>query len=140
MPRDPRDRCVVDWEDRYGTTVSGNLPQYKKNTCIEDTIDLVSIQAFAPWVNLSDFHYYHVKCPYSTATPWHYVLDTNPSSPTYWQSRDVANEAVEHTATSGIMIKHVMGSKNGWLCVDPQCPCFLGTVSGSYSGVRYFYY
>lgn len=140
MPRDPRDRCDVSWEDRVGTTASGNLPQYIVGQCVEDVIDIVAVQAVTPWVELSDFHFYHVKCPYSTETLWHFVLDTNPTSLTYWEAINVAGEVASHTSTGGFMIRHTRGSKNGWLCVDPACPVFLGTASGSYSGMRYFYY
>jgi len=139
MPRNPLDRCDVSWEDRVGTTASGNLPQYKVGVCIEDAVDIVSVQTEFPWVDIRDFHFYHIKCPYATESNWHFVTDNDITSLTYWQAIDVSGEAVPHTATSGIMIRDVMGSKHGWSCVDPACPYYLGTAIGSHKGVRYFY-
>jgi len=137
MPRNPKDRCDLSWEQRFGTTAIGNLPQYKINTCIEDTIDIDTVQIEAPWVSLDDFHYYHMKCPYSTESSNHVVRKITGDD---WQFVDVENEAVSHTVTSGIMIKYNRGSKYGWLCVDPECPYHNGTVSGTTtSGTWYFY-
>jgi hypothetical protein len=139
MPRNPIEKHNVSWENRFGTTISGNLPGYKENTCIEDAIDLVSIQTEFPWVKLQDFHYYHIRCPYATESSFHFVMDMNRNSPTFWGSIDVSGEISAHTSTSGIMIKNAVGSRNGWTCVDPNCPYYLGTASGSHRGVRYFY-
>jgi hypothetical protein len=137
MPRNPKDRCNLSWQQRFGTTAIGNLPQYKINTCIEDTIDITTVQVEAPWVSLDDFHYHHIKCPYSTESSNHIVRNNN------WQFIDVESEAVSHTSTSGIMIKYSRGSKYGYLCVDPECPYYNGTVTTSgivtTSGSRYFY-
>jgi hypothetical protein len=138
MPRNPKDRCDLSWEQRFGTTVAGNLPQYKINTCIKDTVNIATVQIEAPWVSLDDFHYHHIKCPYSTESSNHVIIRRVIGSD--WQTVDVENEAVNHTATSGIMIKHSRGSKYGWLCVDPECPYYNGTVSGTTtSGTWYFY-
>jgi len=138
MPRNPKDRCDLSWKQRFGTTAIGNLPQYKINTCIEDTIDITTVQIEAPWVSLDDFHYHHVKCPYSTEASNHVIRVISGNN---WQFVNVENEAVSHTATSGIMIKYVRGSKYGWMCVDPECPYYGGTVSGTTtSGSWYFYY
>jgi len=135
MPRNPKDRCNLSWEQRFGTTAIGNLPQYKINTCIEDTIDINTVQIEAPWVSLDDFHYHHIKCPYSIEASNHMVKGIN------WQFVDVESEAVSHTATSGIMIRYARGSKYGYLCVDPECPYYNGTVSGTtVGGTWYFYY
>jgi len=137
MPRNPADRCNVSWESRFGTTAIGNLPQYKVNTCIASTVDINAVQASAPWVSLDDFHYYHIKCPYSTESTMHLVRSTVGG---VWQTIDVESEAEDHTSTSGIMIRYARGSKYGWLCVDPVCPYYKGTVSGTTtSGNRYFY-
>lgn len=140
MPRDPRDRCSIGWNDRYGTTWSGNLPRHKTKECVEDAIDLPTIQAEFPWVGIEDFHFYHFKCPYATEASIHLRRDVSRSSLTYWQHINVANEAAAHAATSGIMIKYNRGSKYGWLCVDPECPYYKGTVSGSTGGIPYFHF
>lgn len=133
MPRNPTDKCNLSWEQIFGTTATGNLPQYKTNTCIEDAIDINTVQIKAPWVNLDDFHYHHIKCPYSIESSNH-IIRRN------WQFIDVENEAVNHTATSGIMIRYNRGSKYGYLCVDPECPYYNATVSGTTtSGTWYFY-
>ena len=142
MPRNPRQKCSQNWTERYGTTISGNLPQYKTKECVSNVITvsgLAQIQTYFPWVGIEDFHYYHIKCPYSTESTIHYIMDRNPASSTYWQSIDVSSEAISHTVTSGFMIRYSRGSKHGWLCVDPNCPYYLGTASGSLRGRPYFY-
>jgi hypothetical protein len=141
MPRNPVEKASVSWEDRYGTTVSGNIAQYIVGACIEDVIDidLIRAQPGMDWVGLEDFHFYHIKCPYSIETDFPFVRDWNRNSPTYWMAIDVSGEATAHTATSGIMIRYSRGSKYGWLCVDPNCPYYNGTVSGAVVGTRYFY-
>jgi len=142
MPRNPLEKKAVSWESRYGTTISGNLPQYKVGIYIEDVITdsvLNQIQAEFPWVERNDFHYYHKKCPYATESNLHLVRNTAIGSSTYWQNTDVSGEVKYHTLTSGIMIRHSRGSRHGWLCVDPNCPYYGGTASGSVSGTNYFY-
>jgi len=127
----------IGWEAYYGTTFSGNLPQYRpdENPCNVE-IDAITV----PDVTLRDFHYYHVKCPYSTQAAsggvQTYVRDVRPSSPTYRQLIPVGiNELTNHSATQGLMIKHNRGSKYGWICVDDNCYYYTTLVSGS----RYFY-
>jgi hypothetical protein len=142
MPRDPRQKCNRSWEDLYGTTASGNLPQYKTKECVSSVITELAlnyIQGYFPWVGIEDFHYHHIKCPYSTEAGIHMVMDRNIGSPTYWQGIDVSSETLSHTTTSGFMIRFSRGSKHGWLCVDPNCPYYQGTVSGSIKGRPYFY-
>jgi hypothetical protein len=144
MPRYPRSTCgrgIID----------GNLPTYKTKECVStviSTADLSQIRAYFPWVGIEDFHYYHIKCPFSTEAGMHFVRDSNPTSPTYFWAVDVEGSAVSHTVTSGIMIRFSRGSKHGWLCVDPNCPYYNGngagtTISGNVtfntSGVPYFY-
>jgi len=128
----------IGWEKYYGTTSSGNLPRYKsdKNPC---NIDISKITM--PGVELKDFKQYHVKCPYSTQSNYHYVVDTDRFSPTYKQLKELdASELVDHTVTSGVMIRYSRGSKYGWLCVDDNCPYYNGIVSEmTISGTRYFY-
>jgi hypothetical protein len=141
MPRNPRDRCDVSWSTRYGTAsgTEGNLPTHKTKECVSEVVTLSGVQAEFPWVTIADFHYYHIKCPYSTESPIHYRRDINRGSATYWQNIDVSAEAITHPTTSGIMIRHSRGSKYGWLCVDPDCPYYKGTASGSVGGSPYFY-
>ena len=135
MPRNPVDKCNITWENRYGTTISGNLSQYNRTKCIEDIIDLDTVHSGgADWVTIYDFHYYHIKCPYSNEAEVHYVLNTDRNSPNFWKVEEVpVSGRADHTATSGIMIRHVKGNKYGWLCVDPNCPFFIN------NGQRYFY-
>ena len=139
MPRNPIKKCETTFEDRYGTTTSGNLPTHKTKVCVSTVItesDLQTIQAeFGVWITIADFHYYHIKCPYSTQADYNFVLDTDPSSSTYWQPLEVpGGSQSDHTTTSGIMIKHSRGSKYGWLCVDPACHYYQNY------GKTYFYY
>ena len=125
MPRNPVEKCDITFEDRYGSTTSGNLPTHKTKVCIEDTIDIGAVQAEFPWVSISDFHFYHMKCPYSNEATINYVRDINKASVTYWQMVEVAPiSKAAHTTTSGIMIRHSRGSKHGWMCVDPDCPYY----------------
>ena len=160
MPRNPVERNNVDWEDRYGTTISGNLPQYRDPAtsagveCLEDILyasspvlsgatNLEYIQTIFPWVTFRDFHYFSFRCPYSTESSTHYVRDTNRQSETYWQMISVSSEAVSHTTTDGLMIRYSRGSKHGWLCVDPICPYYKGTATtisgiGNVAGIPYF--
>jgi len=137
MPRNPRDKCNVSWERRFGTTTSGNLPQYEpdENPCDID-IDAITM----PGIALSDFHAYHIKCPYSKEAAHGgietYVRDTNPNSPTYMQMILVGiSETTTHSATHGVMVRHNRGSKYGHLCVDDGCYYYTTVVPGS----RYFY-
>jgi len=142
MPRNPNDRCDVTWEERYGTTYSGNLPQYKRTECIEDTVTLSGgVWNAFPWVTYYDFHYHHIKCPYSTESTTHYVRNTNRGDPNYWKLEEVMppEDIVNHVNTGGMMIRYSRGSKHGWLCVDPVCKYYLGTAAESPGGVPYFY-
>jgi len=140
MPRNPVEKCNTSFEDMYGSTTSGNLPTHKTKVCIENTVNISAVQAeFGEWISISDFHFYHMKCPYSTEAAWKfytidqewaawptYVRDTNRSSSTYWKMIPVASgDRAAHTTTSGLMIRHSRGSKHGWLCVDPACPYYL---------------
>jgi hypothetical protein len=143
MPRKPNNSC--------GRVVDGNLPDYNVGKCIDNVITLAkltNIQNYFPWVGLEDFHYYHIKCPFSTESNMHYAKDMDRNSPTYFESVNVEGSAVSHTSTSGIMIRFSRGSKHGWLCVDPNCPYYKGTASGTTtsgninfdsSGIPYFY-
>ncbi len=140
MPRNPKDKCDTTWEEKYGTDLNGNLPQHKTKECVDDVIDLITIQSTFPWVSLADFHYHHFKCPYSIESNVHFIKDTDRNSFTYWQNKNVFTEAAAHVATGGLMIRFNRGSKYGWLCVDPECPYYKGTVSGSTGGIPYFYY
>ena len=144
MPRYPRNTCG------RGIT-NGNLPQYKTEECISTVITdaaLSGIRVHFPWVGIEDFHYHHIKCPFSTEAGMHLVKNTDRSSPTYFMAVNVLGSAISHTVTSGFMIRHSKGSKHGWLCVDPTCPYYNGvasgtTISGSVvfntSGSPYFY-
>lgn len=125
MPRNPVEKCDITFEDRYGSTTSGNLPTHKTKVCIENTINISAVQAEFPWVTINDFHFYHMKCPYSNEATVNYVRDTNKASATYWQMVEVVSvDRADHTTTSGMMIRHSKGSKHGWLCVDPDCPYY----------------
>ena len=144
MPRYPISTCgrgIVDC----------NLPTHKTKECVSTVIsdsDLATIRNHFPWVGIEDFHYYHIKCPFSTEAGMHLVRNPYKNSPTYFQAVDVEGSATNHTVTSGIMIRFSRGSKHGWLCVDPNCPYYNGsatgtTLSGSVtfdtSGIPYFY-
>ena len=134
MPRNPVEKCDITFEDRYGTTTSGNLPTHRTKVCIENTIDISGVQAEFPWVNISDFHFYHMKCPYSNESVVNYVKDIDPNSSTYWQMVEIVPASRgDHTTTSGIMIRHSRGSKHGWMCVDPDCPYY------QVNSINYFY-
>jgi hypothetical protein len=138
MPRNPVEKCNVTWENRYGTQHTGNLPQFIANEpwCNID-IDLITM----PGITLTDFHFHHIKCPYSTQSAVNYVRDSEIGSPTYWEMVPTSGSLADHTATSGIMVRWSRGAKHGHLCVDDACPYYLGTASGiPYSGTRYFYY
>jgi hypothetical protein len=125
MPRNPVEKCDITFEDRYGSTTPGNLPTHKTKVCIENTINISAIQAEFPWVSINDFHFYHMKCPYSNEATINYVRDIDKASATYWQMLEVAPASRgNHTTTSGLMIKYSKGSKHGWLCVDPDCPYY----------------
>lgn len=123
MPRDRSEKQNVSWEDRYGTTASGNLSQYKvgDNLC---NIDINNITY--PDVVASDFRTYHKKCPYSTESLINWTKDSGDLT---------QGELASHIYTNGIMIREYRGSKRGFLCVDDNCPYYT-TVS---SGNRYFY-
>ena len=127
----------IGWARYYGTTYSGQLPRYKpdENPC-NVNIDGITM----PGVTLDDFHYYHIKCPYSTQAAQGgvqtYVRDTNPNSPTYMQMIPVGiDELTDHSDTKGLMIRYNRGSKCGHLCVDDNC-YYYTTIS---IGSRYFY-
>lgn len=139
MPRNPKDKCNVPWWTRYGTAsgVEGNLPEWQRTDCIGYKVDLSAVQSEFPWVSIFDFHYYHMKCPYSSEAALHYVRNLDESSPDYWK-RNVPVSHVPHTTTSGMMIRRSIGSRHGWMCVDPDCPYYQGTASGSIKGRPYF--
>jgi len=127
----------IGWEEYFGTTTSGNLPQYRPvpNPCG------VNIGALNPTlVNQLDiddrsFRLHHIKCHYATEAGTHEIVDKNILSPTFGQMIAIGAGDIDlHTVTSGIMIKHNKGSKYGWLCVDDACPYYKNT------GRRYFYY
>jgi len=134
MPRKPNSRCGLTWEQRYGTTLSGNLPQYKvhSNPCG------VNVSALTyPGLTDASFRYMHIRCPYSDTTPtgFNYVRDTDPTSPDYF--RMVAlnpGDLSTHTVTSGIMIRETRGPRRGHLCVDDNCTYYINT------GKRYFHF
>lgn len=145
MPRYPRNTCG------RGIT-NGNLPEYKTKECVSTVIPETTItgviNSHFPWVGIEDFHYHHIKCPFSTEAGVHLVKDKDRSSPTYFMAVDVESSAVSHTVTSGFMIRFSRGSKHGWLCVDPNCPYYNGIASGTTisggvafnsSGTPYFY-
>lgn len=127
----------IGWERYFGTTVSGGLPQYNvdENPCGVN-VSLLDTQLVNDLnINEGSFRYYHIKCHHATESTVHDVLDRGPLSPTFGQIITVpAGEIASHTVTSGIMIKHNIGSKYGWLCVDNNCPYYIST------GRRYFYY
>jgi hypothetical protein len=138
MPRNPVEKCNVTWENRYGTAYEGQLPQYRvSEPWCNIHLDLITM----PGITLTDFHYYHIKCPYSTQSQINLVRDSDTTSPTYWKMITTSGSLGDHTATSGIMIRWSKGAKHGHLCVDDNCPYYLGTASGiTTSGIRYFYY
>jgi hypothetical protein len=127
----------IGWERYFGTTTSGNLPQYKANSnpCGID-VDALNPQLVADLdIKGGSFRFYHIKCQYSTESGTHEIVDKNPLSPTYGQMITIpVGDIADHTVTSGIMIKHNRGSKYGWLCVDDNCPYYQNT------GRRYFYF
>lgn len=119
----------VGWEAYYGTTYSGNLPQYKPdpNPC---NVDIGSVTMDG--VTLSDFHYYHKECPYANEASSHFVVNTNLNSPNYGEFEEVMpNQRSNHTATKGIMIRHNNISKYGHICVDDNCYYYTTIVSGT---------
>jgi hypothetical protein len=132
MPIDPNYIRNLTHEQRFGTTTSGNLPQYKvgQNLC---EVDIASITY--PDVSVFDFRYYHIKCPYSTQSLVHEVRNVDLSSSNYFKMEEVpVGSLTSHIITKGIMIKHNPGARIwGWLCVDDNCSYFLNT------GKRYFY-
>ena len=133
MPRKPNTRCNLSWEDTHGTTASGNLPQYKATTP-ECGVDISSITYSE--VQLSDFKFYHMKCPYSTEADSHYARITDKTDPNYFKMEDISTGPIglaSHTATNGIMIKESRGRRHGWVCVDDNCPFYTSTSS------RFFY-
>ena len=145
MPRNPIEKCNVTWSQRYGTAsdVEGNLPEYKRTECVEDIVTLSGgVWNAFPWVTYFDFHYHHVKCPFSNESENNYVRNIDPNDQNYWNLELVMPEdRVNHINTDGMMIRYARGSKYGWLCVDPVCKYYLGTVtiSGVQGGVPYFY-
>jgi hypothetical protein len=127
----------IGWERYFGTTTSGNLPQFKatSNPCDVD-INALNSQLVADLdIKESSFRFYHIKCHHAEESGTHEVLDRGPLSPTFGQMITIPGGEIDyHTVTSGIMIKHNKGSKYGWLCVDDNCPYYQNT------GRRYFYY
>jgi len=139
--RNPKEKCEVTWEDRYGTTVSGNLPQYNVGTCIEDVVNISAVKASAPWVELRDFHFYSMMCPYSNEAFVHKVRDLDPNSAHYWELYYDVLDRSNHTDTGGFMIQYSVGSRHGWLCVDPNCAYLdAGNRPPRYTYTRYFYF
>ena len=115
MPRNPIEKCSVSWEARFGTTLEGNLPQYKvgHNPC---NVNIENITY--PGVIVSDFRAYHFNCPYSAEALTHKVMDLDPNSPTYWTMLDLGpGEITTHSDTKGVMIRE----NKGHLCVDDNC-------------------
>ena len=115
MPRKPGTHCSLTWEQRVGSTLDGNLPQYKvgHNPC---GINIANITH--PGVTVRDFRAYHKICPYATESSVNKVIDKDPSSPTYWTMLDLGvGEITSHTTTSGVMIRR----NKGHLCVDDNC-------------------
>jgi len=133
MPRHPHD-C----EDS-GIIIDGNLPQYIIHECVETIIDaptLSGIRDYFPWVNVLDFHFYHIKCPFSSQSYMNYynkptIIDNKPD----WVLTPVLDyySITDHLYTRGMMIKYSRGSKHGWLCVDPGCPYYMA------NNTPYFY-
>ena len=115
MPRKPGAHCSLTWEQRVGSTLEGNLPQYKvgSNPC-----NVVIANITHPGVDVSDFRAYHKKCPYSSQSTSHVVRDEDPNSPTHWTMLDLGvGEITSHNDTKGVMIKR----DRGFLCVDDNC-------------------
>jgi hypothetical protein len=145
MPRSRTDKCNNSWENLYGTTAIGNLPQYKRYECVSDVVDLDAVRSEAPWVRINDFHYYHFKCPYGDYSTVSGVI----SGTLNWAQTTISGnralyfveepDRAAHNATAGMMIKYSRGSAHGWMCVDPNCPYYRGIASGTVSGTRYFY-
>jgi len=135
MPKFPSNTCR-SYIVRY------NLPTYKTKDCVSTVVtdsNLSQIKIDFPWVGIEDFHYYHIRCPFSTQSGMHYVKDTDLTSSTYFMTVDVGESLTDHTLTSGLMIRFSRGSKHGWLCVDPNCPYYSGTASGTTaSGTKIF--
>ena len=127
MPRNPKDRCDISWDVRYGTAsgVLGNLPTYNRFKCIDDTINLTAINLSFPWVKKVHFNHYNLECPYSNEASLHYVRNIDVNSPDYWKLNILVIERSNHTATGGMMVKYHRGTAHGWLCVDPSCPYFI---------------
>ena len=126
MPRNPIEKCEATWHDMYGTTSSGNFATHKTKECVEDVIDLPTIQATFSGVSLQDFHYYHFKCPYADEAEINYVRNIDKTDPNYWNFELVMPAGrTAHISTGGMMIKHVRGGKHGWLCVDPACSYYI---------------
>jgi hypothetical protein len=125
----------IGWEDFYGTTFSGQIPDRRtdENLC-NINFDLLTF----PGLTSADFHYFHRKCPYSAnEDAFNYILDYDQSSPTYGQYVAVPTaQLVPHTATSGIAIRWNRGNKYGWLCVDDACSYYTTIASGE----RFFIY
>lgn len=126
-------RCATDPELVYGTTYSGQLPQYRPdpNIC---GVDLSQITF--PDLTERDFHDYHIKCPYSIQADTHFVRNVDRNSPNYGKLEELpAAQLTDHTATNGIMIRYSRVNKWGHLCVDDDC--YYHTTACS--GTRYFY-
>ena len=122
MPRNPIEKCDVSFENRYGTTTSGNLPTHKTKDCVSTVVNIGAVQSEFPWVTIADFHFYHIKCPYSKESTVNYVRVTDREASNFWSMIEVPDGTqTYHTSTSGIMIRHSRGNKYGWMCVDPAC-------------------
>ena len=135
MPKFPSNTC--------GSYITkGNLPTYKTKECVSSVVtssNLSQIKSYFPWIGIEDFHYFHIKCPFSIQSKMHYVKDTDLGSSTYFMTVDVGESLTDHTLTSGLMVRHSRGSNHGWLCVDPNCPYYGGTASGTtLSGTKVF--
>ena len=124
----------IGWEQYYGTTNSGNAPEFKatSNPCGVDFGSLNPQLVYDLDIRESDFRFIHIKCHYSTESNINQIVNKNNFSPNYGEWEDVSSTA-SHTVTSGIMIRFNRGSKYGWLCVDDACPYYQDT------GQRYFY-
>ena len=133
MPRSPVEKCNVSWENRVGTTTSGNLPQFK----VGQSVCEVNIENITyPDVKLSDFRVYHIKCPYSTQADIHMIRNTTIGDPDYFKMNvSVSGSLSDHVDTGGIMIRENFGSVYGWTCVDDNCEYYTSVSVGQ----RYFY-
>lgn len=138
MPRIVDGSCDTTssgWNNAYGTTAVGNIGQFVVGKCIEDIVDIntISSQPGLDWIRISDFRFYHIRCPYYTDTGFHFVPTGTVINGNRGFRELTTGELGSHTASSGIMIRYARSSVYGWLCVDPACPHYIST------GQRYFY-